>query len=268
MMARFRNLSNEERALAKTLPGPKAKPIEAPGKFVAPEPPALPAEVPAPKIPEPHRVPEPPRAKEAPEPPAIAQPKPLKVEPPVQAFEMRLKKLERLAGDPTGTWRLWRKGLRMLAGNVKIREWIASEAREGDPDYVRPNDRMKLRPEQKQKILRDAVNEYRYLEKSGQTSLKDYLNGKITREGLRQRTQALFPETPPDFIEKYLDTVDKGAGVMKQPKYYQPPPNTPEATAWHNEAMKLAKERLGYDAPIGKLLQEAARIQQRGKPVQ
>lgn len=46
----------------------------------------------------------------------------------------------------------------------------------------------------------------------------------------------------------------------------QPAVNTQAATDWHNEAMRMAKEKLGPKAPIGEVLQEAARIQQAGRP--
>lgn len=47
----------------------------------------------------------------------------------------------------------------------------------------------------------------------------------------------------------------------------QPAPNTPEAAAWHNEALRLAKTKLGAQAQIGDVLQEAARIQKEGPEV-
>jgi hypothetical protein len=43
-----------------------------------------------------------------------------------------------------------------------------------------------------------------------------------------------------------------------------PKPNTPESTAWHNQALEMARERLPKDAPLGKVLQLAAKIQHAG----
>jgi hypothetical protein len=43
-----------------------------------------------------------------------------------------------------------------------------------------------------------------------------------------------------------------------------PKPNTPESTAWHNEALRLARESLPEDASLGEVLQAAAKIQHAG----
>lgn len=48
-------------------------------------------------------------------------------------------------------------------------------------------------------------------------------------------------------------------------KTRQPKPFTSEATDWHNEALALARAKLGEDAELSAVLQEAARIQQAGR---
>lgn len=42
----------------------------------------------------------------------------------------------------------------------------------------------------------------------------------------------------------------------------QPEPNSFAASAWHNEALARAREKLGSGADLSEVLQEAARIQQ------
>ncbi len=66
-----------------------------------------------------------------------------------------------------------------------------------------------------------------------------------------------------DWYVSSKDLEAGGPGSGRHPE--QPTPNTKEATEWHNEALNKAREKLGPNASLSEVLQEAARIQQKGK---
>jgi hypothetical protein len=104
---------------------PKIKVSAKPGKFEMPAPP---------KFPEPPELGEvkPPKLPDKPTLPTLNAPKDI---PPVDPREVRLRKLESVAGRPYGWWDLFppRLAEHLLLSNKKVREWIASQPRQELP---------------------------------------------------------------------------------------------------------------------------------------
>jgi hypothetical protein len=81
--------------------------------------------------------------------------------------------------------------------------------------------------------------------------------------------QSAFGEKPAEDVGTKVTGEKKGVLRTMAPEVpserYQPTPNTPEATEWHNEALHMAKTILGEDAPLSEVLKAAAKIQKAGK---
>lgn len=145
-----------------------------------PEPPVEPAPVPAPEYP--------PR-------PEYVEPEPKPVAP-VDPYDMRLRQLEKVAKsgivvtDVIYPWRIFSKQLMRFP---KVREWVASQARPGDPDYIPPERRTPMSHDQRVQMMRDARDAYQLLYRRGNAIFNDYARGQITAEGFRQRVKAIVP---------------------------------------------------------------------------
>jgi hypothetical protein len=81
--------------------------------------------------------------------------------------------------------------------------------------------------------------------------------------------QSAFNAKPAEDVGAKVTGEKKGVPRTMAPEVqserYQPTPNTPEATEWHNEALHMAKTILGDDAPLSEVLKAAAKIQKAGK---
>lgn len=164
--------------------------------------------------------------------------------PPVNPFSIRMHALERFSGSPWGfldivmTYRILEK---MLLKNDSSREWIASQVRSGDPDYLKPNraagEKVGLPRPAATRAFAQAVKDIKQLDEGGKTATRDFFNRSISARGYRQRMAALFPELNnadlDEITRKVVElrkTAAKEAGVTLPPDDTEPAPPASESS--------------------------------------
>ena len=203
LMSKLRNLN----AVAKSLP--KVKVPAMPGKLETPAAPKLPGEVEPPEMVAPPKEIKAPKLKEPPEAPKPKVAEPVKPVSPVNAFHTRLTEIENFTGSPQTFFDYavpWRIADKLLLKNARFKEWVASQPRSSDPDFV-PSGQRGAPATRAQ--FEAAAKEVSKLNGGGMSALKDYMRNSITRDGFKQRLQALFPNSSAADIEAVAASVDK-----------------------------------------------------------
>ena len=159
------------------------------------------------------RPPEPSYPEPVPEPtypagPGEPQPKPVQD---VNAFKIRLTDLERFSKSRlnlTDVILPWDGVLKLLLKNRNFKEWVASQPRVGDPDYIPPAERTGLHGRTAEEAVTEIRQQVSALEKAGTSSLRDYVRGAITRDGYIQRLKSLFPDASAEDVQQTANQVD------------------------------------------------------------